>query len=269
HCWDDAVYVAERVLTVAELKGYIQKHAKDNTGRQNQANEGTSRRPDLDRLRYLLARRLARQGEWEKAGKYYPEDILKTAKEYSRFLRDGQNAKNSNHKRAENLIEAARLARQQGMELMGTEVDPDWTAYGGQFRFRGATESRLADQHNTNFPQAPASLVKILSAGKDEKQRAARHAPRPEERFHYRYVAADLMWRAAQLLPDNDPLLARALYEGGLFLANRDAGKADKFYKALVRRCGRLPIGQEADKRKWFPPSFEVTKPEEERKTGT
>lgn len=269
NCWEDAAYVAERVLTVAELEGYIQKHAQNAVLMNNRAGWWSNQRPVLEKLRYLLARRLARQGEWEKAGKYYPEDARKMAKRYTRYLREGQNAKNSNRKRAENLIAAARLARQQGMELMGTEVDPDWTAYGGQFRFRGATESRLADQHNTNFPQAPPALVKVLSAGEDEKQRAVRHAPRPEERFHYRYIAADLMWRAAHLLPDNDPLLAQALYEGGLFIANRDAGKADKFYKALVRRCGRLPIGQEADKRKWFPPSFEVTKPEEESETGT
>lgn len=262
NCWEDAAYIAERVLTVAELEGYLQKHAKDAILMNNRAGWWSNQRPVLEKLRYLLARRLARQGEWEKALKYYPEDILKTAKDYSRFLREGQNAKNSNRKRAENLIAAARLARQQGMELMGTEVEPDWTAYGGHFRFRGATESRLADQHNTNFPQAPASLVKVLSAGKDEKERAARHAPRPEERFHYRYIAADLMWQAAKWLPDNDPLLAQALYEGGMCIAQRDPGAADKFYKALVRRCGRLPIGQEADRRKWFPPRFEVTNPE-------
>lgn len=262
NCWEDAAYIAERVLTVAELEGYLQKHAKDAILMNNRAGWWSNQRPVLEKLRYLLARRLARQGEWEKAMKYYPEDILKTAKDYSRFLREGQNVKNSNRKRAENLIAAARLARQQGMELMGTEVEPDWTAYGGHFRFRGATESRLADQHNTNFPQAPASLVKVLSAGKDEKQRAARHAPRPEERFHYRYIAADLMWQAAKWLPDNDPLLAQALYEGGMCIAQRDPGAADKFYKALVRRCGRLPIGQEADRRKWFPPGFEVTNPE-------
>ncbi|HPP00142.1 MAG TPA: hypothetical protein PLX83_06055 [bacterium] len=262
NCWEDAAYIAERVLTVAELEGYLQKHAKDAILMNNRAGWWSNQRPVLEKLRYLLARRLARQGEWEKALKYYPEDILKTAKDYSRFLREGQNAKNSNRKRAENLIAAARRARQQGMELMGTEVEPDWTAYNGVFSRSGAMQFRIVDRHNINFPHEPAELTAVLSAGKDEKERAARHAPRPEERFHYRYIAADLMWQAAKWLPDNDPLLAQALYEGGMCIAQRDPSAADKFYKALVRRCGRLPIGQEADRRKWFPPGFEVTNPE-------
>lgn len=262
NCWEDAAYIAERVLTVAELEGYLQKHAKDAILMNNRAGWWSNQRPVLEKLRYLLARRLARQGEWEKALKYYPEDILKTAKDYSRFLREGQNAKNSNRKRAENLIAAARRARQQGMELMGTEVEPDWTAYNGVFSRSGAMQFRIVDRHNINFPHEPAELTAVLSAREDEKQRAARHAPRPEERFHYRYIAADLMWQAAKRLPDNDPLLAQALYEGGMCIAQRDPGAADKFYKALVRRCGRLPIGQEADRRKWFPPRFEVTNPE-------
>ena len=29
--------------------------------------------------------------------------------------------------------------------------------------------------------------------------------------------------------------------------------KADKFYKALVRRCGKTALGREANRRRWFP----------------
>lgn len=62
------------------------------------------------------------------------------------------------------------------------------------------------------------------------------------------------MWRCAQLLPDNDELTAEALYRGGTFLMNRDPKAADRFYKALVRRCGKLPLSRQADALHWFPP---------------
>jgi hypothetical protein len=60
--------------------------------------------------------------------------------------------------------------------------------------------------------------------------------------------------QCAQLLPDNDELTAAALYRGGKYLMNRDPRAADKFYKALVRRCGDLPLGRQADALHWFPP---------------
>ncbi|HOF38945.1 MAG TPA: hypothetical protein PLD73_02655 [Candidatus Hydrogenedentes bacterium] len=81
----------------------------------------------------------------------------------------------------------------------------------------------------------------------------ARHAIKPDKRFHYRYVAAELMWEASRLLPNNDPMTARALYDAGRWLMDRDPEAADKYYKALVRRCRKLPVAQQADERRWFP----------------
>ena len=93
----------------------------------------------------------------------------------------------------------------------------------------------------------------VLSASDGEKERVRQHKVTPDKRFHYRYTASDLMWECAQLLPDNDPLLASALYLGGDWHRNRDSEYADKFYQALVRRCAKLPIGQQADQKRWFP----------------
>ena len=59
---------------------------------------------------------------------------------------------------------------------------------------------------------------------------------------------------AARLMPDNDIGTARVLCEAGTWLKNRDPQATDRFYKALVRRCGRTGIGRETDQLRWFPP---------------
>lgn len=80
---------------------------------------------------------------------------------------------------------------------------------------------------------------------------------RPYPRMNYfLYVAADLMWECAELLPRNDVLAAHALYLGGVYLKKKDLDAADRFYKALVRRNPNLLIAQQADKLRWFPGEF-------------
>jgi len=71
-------------------------------------------------------------------------------------------------------------------------------------------------------------------------------------RYHADYVAADLAWRAAQLMPDNDEQTAILLNTAGSWLKNGDDKAADRFYQAIERRCAKTKIGQEAIKRHWF-----------------
>jgi len=87
----------------------------------------------------------------------------------------------------------------------------------------------------------------------NEESRALSSLPSPVKRFHYRYKAADLMWKCAELLPNNDELKARALCLGGTYLKYRDKEEADKFYKALVTTCGNTKLGKEVCKLRWFP----------------
>jgi hypothetical protein len=104
-----------------------------------------------------------------------------------------------------------------------------------------------------SYPDPPPEVLQRLLASDDEIARATESMVRPMFRFHYRHVAADYAWQAAQLLPDNHPLLARALYNGGIYIENTDPQAADPFYKALVLRCWGLPISAVADKERWFP----------------
>ena len=54
-------------------------------------------------------------------------------------------------------------------------------------------------------------------------------------------------------MPDNDDETARMLCIAGSWIKARDSETADRFYKAMVRRCGKTDLGKEADKLRWFP----------------
>lgn len=248
HGWKtDAVYVGERVLTLDELRGYVDENfpAAETTskpGLQSRGDEVRDRAAEVaTTLRYLLARRLARAGELSASIGYFPSPWRGWMEEYQRKLAIGRDARFAVATRAAALWRAARIARARGMDLFGTEVSPDWRLYGGAYEL-GYVEDRLS----TN--QDRAAFV-----GTDEVARVERHAPRIGKRYHYRYLAADLAWEAVGLMPDRSPLTARMLCEAGSWLKDRDPTSADRFYKALARRCGTTALGQEARQKRWFP----------------
>jgi len=257
--WADAAYVAERVLTVEELEEYVERHRDDALLNAIDRRLYSSARDlpasPLDALRSLLSRRYARFGEWERARRYCLETYRPVLDEYVHHLEEGRDFANTPRARAENLYWAAEIAAQHGMELMGTELDPDWAVHGGVYGwwgYLGRDESR--DEYLPNLVEGfPAPLMEVLEGSEDERARVQSAAPSPDIRFHYRYTAANLMWEAAELLPDNDVLTAKALYYGGVWLKKKDPQSADRFYKALVNRCRGLEYGQLADRLRWFP----------------
>ncbi len=320
--WEDIAYVAEKVLTIQELENFLKSNKTNSLLSRKQkwyqgyyiyvqnrikthpdekewyadslSEEGMSLREALE---YLLARRLARQGEWDKAIGYMPikikidrgwiekkkkggdseyeqryEDI--NPKEKLEELRDlilkGQNERFAKAERAKAYYDAGIIMRRYGMELMGTELDPDGFVDRGAFPYYGSIQSRFAilsdeakaDYSEWNKEWIDETMKLRMQIKKDrgffygsdeEENRALGALPSPNKRFHYRYKAADLMWKSAQLLPDNDELKAKALCVGGTYLKNRDPKAADKFYKALVKTCGKTELGMQADKMKWFP----------------
>jgi hypothetical protein len=195
--WTDAAHVAERVLTVDELVAY----AAPSTNAS---------------LRHLTARRLARLGRYTEARPFLPAELRPKLDELTTAL-----AKRD----ASSLWQAARIMRAQGMELTGTELDPDWFIHAGNYDSGFDSSNRLAH-----------AAVEV----------------QPFRRYHYRYRAADFAWEAAALMPDNTDETARVLHEAGTWLKDRDPQAADRFYKALVKRCGQTELGKAADKRRWF-----------------
>ena len=144
--WSDLSHVAERVLTVDELKALVDRKAppsgrKDRPQpydwRDNQDQEPPLVRVQMDfytleeaptmaeLLRGLLARRMMRAGRHAEALAYFSSDALRAqAAAYTEaFARAAQPGNGTSQ--AEAWFSAAKLLRRTGMEIMGAEGAPD------------------------------------------------------------------------------------------------------------------------------------------------
>lgn len=233
--WHDAAYVAEKILTPDEVEAYLKKlddvFNESETDRTVDESSRNEQRRLVESLRYLVARRLARLGRWKHATEYYPEKFKPKFGTYIESIRNGNNKSLPPDERAEFLWTAAQIARYDGMELLGTELEPDWKSLSGSFELV---------RWNNPYTE-------------EENRRYLAHQVTPFQRYHYRYTAADHAWAAAKLMPDESDQTALVLCKAGTWLKNRDPLAADRFYKALVKRCGTTELGKEAKERKWFP----------------
>lgn len=238
--WQDAAYVAERVMTVDELESYVEDTWPVVRDLVQPWRIHRCDPPEVKEMagvmRSLLARRLAREGRWSEAADHYPHrGDAASAQQIQQSLRCAEDPSCPWAQKASGLWQAARVLRDEGMSLVGAELGPDWNYYGGSFDL-GPIEAR---------PGAPETEI----------ARVRDSAPTPAKRYHFRYLAADLAWRAASYMPNGSEETASVLWTAGRWLAARDPEAADRFYKALVRRCRNTPLGSEADRLRWFPPA--------------
>ncbi|MBB6251306.1 hypothetical protein [Nitrospirillum iridis] len=219
--WGDVVHIAERVLTVDELKAYVDAKIPasvaagwaqkvDNTQWPNTLLDtmgvGYKYDESVDRLRYqgaplalrsLLARRLMRAGRGKEALAYYHDPaVAKDARAYMDALNDAGGAWWP-ASRARAWFQASTLARGRGMEIMGTEGAPD--------------EAALKGAYNVGIGQAnlPPTGATFVTDG--ERKRFADSALQPDFRFHYRHLAADAAEHAADQLPHTSQAYAASL----------------------------------------------------------
>jgi len=262
--WQDAAYVAERVLTVAELRALVDRHfpaplaarysSSYPRGSYTAADEPAAAYRAA-RLRTLLARRLAREGNLGAAAPYFPPRSRRNLARYAGALRQGRDPHRSASARAEALFRAACLQRQLGLTLFASENEPDWASELGSFDPGSLSQRRLDPEVH---PQTAAS--------EDERRRVAASAPEPARRFHYRYRAARLALEAARLLPPQTERRAAFLATAGGWIAAADPRAAEPLYRELVRSCGRTPVGAAAARRHWFPPESPNACPSEIRR---
>ena len=253
--WMDAAYLAEQVLTIDELRAYVDKSWPAELAAKYEPPTGDEWEPVLvggyteppdERLareiRYLLGRRLARDGRYGDATPYLPAEARPELGRLTAHLAAGRDPKRPAPERARELFQAACLTRGKGMALTGTEVEPDWTLVQGDYEVDTMTFGRRdIRQKNRVLRQTP-----------DETARVQRNRVAPWKRFHYRYRAADLAWEAAGLLPSGDEKAAM-LATAGSWLDGRDPKAADRFYKQLVGCCGSTDLGRSANERRWLP----------------
>jgi hypothetical protein len=191
--WMDAAYVAERVLTVEELKQYVDRFwpavSTEQVAKEKQHFGESSVCPALlrENIRYLLGRRLIREFHAEQARDYFPAEWVGAFDQFVAALNIGWDETQPPTNRAAALFQAALITRTNGMELIGTEVAPDWHYHQGNYEDGVEGEDR-----RTN------SAAIAVRPSEDEMRRNAQHIPDPNVRFHYRNQAAALAWEAAR-----------------------------------------------------------------------
>ncbi|MBV8141867.1 MAG: hypothetical protein JOZ60_07480, partial [Verrucomicrobia bacterium] len=202
--WDDAAYVAEHVLSAAELRDFVDRQP-DAAGSKDFSWPSAS--GGLGDLKYLLGRRLVREDQYDQAARYLKPPYDKVLARYVRALNDGANERLAKEERARAWFTAAWLARFDGMELMGTEAAPDGFDSGGAFEDVDLAKQRASGVWTLSVyvdgNEKTATLPLVLKPSKQEIERLEQFRTRPDIRFHYRMIAGALAMRAAALLPNN------------------------------------------------------------------
>ncbi|MBL8297745.1 MAG: hypothetical protein JNN30_05280 [Rhodanobacteraceae bacterium] len=215
--WSDAAYIAERVLSVDELKQFVDTQVPEPAQPTSSREPGsTPAQPAATQLRALLGRRLLRVGRYADAPAYFPAELREAAATYAKARLDAPNQRRI--EQAQTLFRAARLARESGLEILGFELAPDSAIHGGMYE---SGEFTLDTQDK--------KLV-----GADEGQRMAASAPQPAQRFHYRYIAAELANQAADLVPARSQAFAAMLCSATGWLIHRDLPAARRYYDRYV-----------------------------------
>ncbi|MEY2543544.1 MAG: hypothetical protein QOE81_1005, partial [Verrucomicrobiota bacterium] len=249
HLWNDAAFVAERILTANELKQYV-----DAQPPTEPAKEGDDYNK---KLKYLLGRRLVREDRYAEAGPYLSPPYDKILEKYVKALQDGTNEKLSKTDRAHAWFTAAWLARYDGMELMGTEVAPDAYAESGEFELPDLAKQRRTGvyqrvSYDKDGNEKKQNLPVVLKASAKEIQRLTANKINPDTRFHYRVVAGALAIKAAALLPNDSEELADVVNQAGVWVKDRDGKTGNRYYQIIEQRCAKTDIGRADIAKHWF-----------------
>jgi tetratricopeptide (TPR) repeat protein len=254
---EDAEFLAARLLTLDELEDVLRElqeadpeeiaETRDGGDFFNEASYQPGYSEFVAALYKIYAQRLVRHGDWERAAQAFKESVAllknewekelfeetyEAALEIAALLQRARDDSLSERERAQAYVDAGPLAFKYGSELVG-----EW----GLFEEPGF--EALADNARSVLPD-------------DAEERMENTKNLCGRTFSFRFIASNWMRRAAGLLPDNDPLTARALFLGGSYLKARYPKEADDFYKDLVRRNPNLLIAKQADELRWFPENF-------------
>jgi hypothetical protein len=191
-------------VTTDELKRFVDQKvpapppkppAKPDAGTDTEQNAADTGPDPAAQLRDLLARRLVRDGRVAEALPYFVDPATrKIAGDYRAALAAAAGAW-SPVTRAQGWHTAALIARNSGMEIMGTESTPDFASGGGSL--------------DVGIGQAKKPEGEFMTPA--EAKRFDDSAAQPDERFHYRYIAAADEEKAADLLPPRSQAFAAVL----------------------------------------------------------
>jgi hypothetical protein len=219
--WFDAATVAERVLTLDELKQYVDTQVPAPPALTRQERDNYVPLPVAAKLRNLLGRRLLREERYDEAPGYFDNSELQAKAKWYGELRNDAESKWWPTKRAFAYYHAATLARFEGMALLGYEMSPDYATFGGNY----SLESR--------------ELKVGPLVAEEEVRRQQASAAQPDQRYHYRYVANEFASRAADNLPHTSQAFAAVLCAAAGW--NTGAEEKSAFYRRYVKEGPYVP----------------------------
>jgi hypothetical protein len=219
--WFDAATVAERVLTLDELKQYVDTQVPAPPALTRQERDNYVPLPVAAKLRNLLGRRLLREQRYDEAPAYFDNTELQAKAKWYGALRNDAESKWWPTKRAFAYFHAATLARFDGMALLGYEMSPDYATFDG------------------NYSLQSSELKVGPLVAEEEVRRQQASAARPDLRYHYRYVANEFASRAADNLPHTSQAFAAVLCAAAGW--NTGVEEKSAFYRRYVKEGPYVP----------------------------
>ncbi|MFJ7282698.1 hypothetical protein [Pseudomonas sp. NPDC099000] len=213
--WFDAATVAERVLTVDELKHYVDTQVPAPPALSQQDRDNYVPLPVAAQLRNLLGRRLLREGRYDEATGYFDNAELQAKAKWYGQLRNDAESKWWPTQRAFAYYHAATLARYDGIALLGYEMAPDFATFGG----------------NYSLESNELNVGPLVAEGEVQRQQAS--VAKPDQRYHYRYVATALASRAADNLPHTSQAFVAVLCAAAGW--NTSLEEESAFYQRYVK----------------------------------
>jgi hypothetical protein len=263
----EAGYLVEQVLTADEVIAYVQKHfpgsptensaAPNDPAKPESENENETSPRSNKWMWRLLAHRLVREDRYKEARTYLSPEDQKELDQYVALLEKSANAKLPKMERARAWFDAADMVHDSGEQLMGYQSSPvetyrDRTPIPGA-SMKGKLSERDAQDVNLDAKVDPSIQKPTVTA--DEKKRIAKYRAPVFRGGFIRHVTSVLMWKAAELLPDQSDELADVLNTGGNWIKGDyrgDDAMADKFFQAIERRASKTDVGREASKKHWL-----------------
>jgi hypothetical protein len=252
----DATYIAECVLTVDELKSFVDAECKGKMVRDRwaygvyTANDETV---DMNVLmRDLLVRRLCRANRWEEALPYANEKIAPFMREHMRLMSVAADEKAAARTRADAYWRSAVILWSTDWDeksMLYCNFGPSWSSTVGWYDDEWPN---CRVRPNQNHPWQPLS-----SPGEDERKRVeawlgANYNPPNKGHRVTKYEMLRLTLKAAELLPDNDPAGAKILQFAGSQMMYLDPPVANAAYKLLATRFKETEYGKYAFENRWF-----------------
>jgi tetratricopeptide (TPR) repeat protein len=239
--WADLAYLAERVLTLDELLPIVDRLAPPPSPTAVKAAAEHEQELPATKLREIAARRLMRAGRYREALRYFDADqhLHQVAENYMDAVTTARNRWRSRGTRAEAWFTAATIARHDGMELLGFELEPDFAMYDGMYD-PGAmrAEGRPSDE-TVRDPNA-AAVAALTAATPEERSRAAASKPAAPVRFHYRLTAVDHALASADLVPRSSQAFAAILCRATEWIIDREPRRAAAIYARYVHEGPRV-----------------------------